>query len=76
MLLAWGLTGKTLNFEVELMTLERIDVKHSTPFKVFFDISIGDKPAGKIIMEVRLSPLSPTLKRCRKPRRTTFNQTY
>jgi len=47
------LAGKTLNFEVELMTLERIDVKHSTPFKVFFDISIGDKPAGKIIMELR-----------------------
>eukprot|EP00976_Prorocentrum_cordatum_P026139 530543-Prorocentrum_minimum.AAC.3 len=47
------LAGKALNFDVELMSLDRVEVKHNTPFKVFFDIAIGDKDAGKIVMELR-----------------------
>ena len=47
------LAGKTLNFDIELMSLERIEVKHNDKFKCFFDIEIGGEPAGKIVMELR-----------------------
>ena len=44
------LAGKTLNFDIELMTLDRIDVKHTTPFKCFFDIEMDGEPTGRIVM--------------------------
>jgi len=47
------LAGKTLNFDIELMSLERIEVKHNDKFKCFFDIEIGGEAAGKIVMEIR-----------------------
>ena len=47
------LAGKTLNFDIELMSLDRLDVKHRTPFKCFFDITIGGEAAGRIVMEIR-----------------------
>mmetsp|Transcript_177 Transcript_177/g.771 ORF Transcript_177/g.771 Transcript_177/m.771 type:complete len:367 (-) Transcript_177:3032-4132(-) len=47
------LAGKTLNFDIEVMDIERIEVKHRDKFKCFFDIEIGGEPAGKIIMELR-----------------------
>merc|ERR1719352_1584376 len=47
------LAGKTLNFDIELMSLERIEVKHNDKFKCFFDIEIGGESAGKIVMELR-----------------------
>jgi len=47
------LAGKTLNFDIEVMSIERLDVKHKNKFKCFFDIEIGGEPAGKIVMEIR-----------------------
>jgi len=47
------LAGQTLNFEIEVMDITRLDIKHNEPFKVFFDMTIGDKDAGKIVMELR-----------------------
>ena len=47
------LAGKTLNFDIELMSIERIEVKHRDTFKCFFDIEIGGEAAGKIVMELR-----------------------
>ena len=47
------LAGKTLNFDIELMSLDRLDVKHRTPFNCFFDITIGGEAAGRIVMEIR-----------------------
>ena len=47
------LAGKTLNFDIELMSLERIEVKHNDKFKCFFEIEIGGEAAGKIVMELR-----------------------
>ena len=47
------LAGKTLNFDIEVMDIERIEVKHRDKFKCFFDIEIGGEPAGKIVMELR-----------------------
>jgi peptidyl-prolyl isomerase F (cyclophilin D) len=46
------LAGETLNFEVELLNITRLDIKHKDKFNVFFDIAIDDKPAGRITMEV------------------------
>jgi FKBP-type peptidyl-prolyl cis-trans isomerase 2 len=51
-----ALAGQTLNFEIEVMDITRLDIKHNEPFKVFFDMTIGDKDAGKIVMEVRYAP--------------------
>jgi len=48
-----ALAGKTLNFDIEVMSIERLDVKYKDKFKVFFDISIGGAPAGRITMELR-----------------------
>ncbi|CEG01623.1 Cyclophilin-type peptidyl-prolyl cis-trans isomerase, conserved site [Ostreococcus tauri] len=47
------LAGKTLNFDIELMSLDRVDVKHNSKFKCFFDITIGGEAAGRIVMEIR-----------------------
>ena len=47
------LAGQTLNFDIEVMSIERIDVKHKDKFKCFFDIDIGGEAAGKIVMEIR-----------------------
>jgi len=47
------LAGKTLNFDIELVSLERLEVKHNDKFKTFFDIEIGGEPAGRITMEIR-----------------------
>eukprot|EP00241_Pyramimonas_parkeae_P006200 CAMPEP_0114251902 /NCGR_PEP_ID=MMETSP0058-20121206/15532_1 /TAXON_ID=36894 /ORGANISM="Pyramimonas parkeae, CCMP726" /LENGTH=388 /DNA_ID=CAMNT_0001365763 /DNA_START=93 /DNA_END=1259 /DNA_ORIENTATION=+ len=47
------LAGETLNFEVELMELKRIEVKHKTAFKVFFDIALDGDVAGRVVMELR-----------------------
>ena len=41
------LAGKTLNFDIELMSIERIEVKHRDTFKCFFDIEIGGEAAGQ-----------------------------
>jgi cyclophilin family peptidyl-prolyl cis-trans isomerase len=45
--------GKTLNFDIEVMSIERLEVKHNDKFKCFFDIEIGGEAAGKIVMEIR-----------------------
>ena len=47
------LAGKSLNFDIEVMAIDRIDVKHKDKFKCFFDIEIGGEAAGKIVMELR-----------------------
>jgi len=47
------LAGKTLNFDIEVVTIERLDVKHREAFKCFFDITIGGEAAGRIVMEIR-----------------------
>jgi len=47
------LAGQTLNFEIEVMDITRISIKHKEPFNVFFDIEIGGEPAGRISMELR-----------------------
>ena len=35
------LAGKTLNFDIEVMSLDRLEVKHREPFKCFFDITVS-----------------------------------
>jgi len=47
------LAGQTLKFEVELMDLQRTEVKHNDKFKCFFEIDLDDEPSGRIVMELR-----------------------
>lgn len=47
------MAGKTLNFDMELTSLERIEVKYREPFNVFFDLSIDGNLAGRVSMELR-----------------------
>ena len=47
------LAGKTLNFDIEVMSIDRVEVKHRDKFKCFFDVEIGGEAAGKIVMELR-----------------------
>jgi len=47
------LAGETLSFEVELMSLSRVDVKHKDKFKCFMDITLDGEPTGKIVVELR-----------------------
>merc|ERR1712216_357164 len=47
------LAGQTLKFEVELMDLERTEVKHNDKFKCFFEIDLDGEPSGRIVMELR-----------------------
>ena len=47
------LAGKTLNFDIELMSLDRLEVKHRDKFKCYFDITIGGEAAGRVTMEIR-----------------------
>ena len=47
------LAGKTLNFDIEVMSIERIEVKHKDKFKCFFDVTIDGEDAGRILMELR-----------------------
>ena len=47
------LAGKTLNFDIEVMTIDRLDVKYREAFKCFFDITIGGAAAGRVVMEIR-----------------------
>ena len=61
------LAGKTLNFDIELMSLERIEVKHNDKFKCFFDIEIGGEPAGKVVMELRGDVVPKTCENFRAP---------
>mmetsp|Transcript_1735 Transcript_1735/g.4513 ORF Transcript_1735/g.4513 Transcript_1735/m.4513 type:complete len:393 (-) Transcript_1735:235-1413(-) len=47
------LAGKTLNFEIEVMDITRLDIKHNEAFKCFFDMQIGGEDAGRIELELR-----------------------
>ena len=47
------LAGQTLKFEVELMDLQRTEVKHNDKFKCFFEIDLDGEPSGRIVMELR-----------------------
>ncbi len=47
------LAGQTLKFEVELMEIQRVEVKHNDRFKCFFEIDIDGEPSGRIVMELR-----------------------
>ena len=47
------LAGKTLIFDVELMDVTRIDVKHRDKFKCYFEIDIDGQPKGTIVIELR-----------------------
>ena len=47
------LAGKTLNFDIELMSLDRLEGKHRDKFKCYFDITIGGEAAGRVTMEIR-----------------------
>lgn len=48
-----ALAGKTLKFEVELMDLQRTEVKFNDKFKCFFEIDLDGEPSGRITMELR-----------------------
>merc|ERR1719478_655082 len=47
------LAGQTLKFEVELMEIQRVEVKHNDRFKCFFEIDLNGEPSGRIVMELR-----------------------
>jgi len=47
------LAGQTLKFEVELMEIQRVEVKHNDRFKCFFEIDLDGEPSGRIVMELR-----------------------
>ena len=47
------LAGKELTFDIELMSIERIEVKHNDAFKVYFDIEADGDSLGRITMELR-----------------------
>merc|ERR1712100_756386 len=47
------LAGQTLKFEVELMEIQRVEVKHNDRFKCFFEIDLDGGPSGRIVMELR-----------------------
>ena len=47
------LAGQTMKFEVELMEIQRVEVKHNDRFKCFFEIDLDGEPSGRIVMELR-----------------------
>ena len=47
------LAGQALKFEVELMEIQRVEVKHNDRFKCFFEIDLDGEPSGRIVMELR-----------------------
>jgi peptidyl-prolyl isomerase F (cyclophilin D) len=47
------LAGEALTFEVELMSLKRVSIKHKDKFKVFFDLEADGEALGRVTMELR-----------------------